>query len=179
VVGASEPAGSNCATGGVAYISVSGTDYVCNGAVGATGAQGATGSTGAQGPAGPGLAFSGALNATVNAGTYYAMLNSVSFANSENLIYQVVRLIPVACNLSLKVFVDLYPASTATYTLRTSPTTILTPTFTGTAATCDLNSSTNFCSSPSVAVVANTLVTLQVVTTVNGIHRGAYVISCI
>jgi hypothetical protein len=63
-----EPAGSNCATGGVKLeygldansngvldaneINATLTKYVCNGAVGATGAQGPQGATGAQGPQG-------------------------------------------------------------------------------------------------------------------------------
>jgi Collagen triple helix repeat (20 copies) len=45
VVGSSEPAGANCANGGVKYVSVSGVNYVCNG-VGA-------GTVGPPGPPGP------------------------------------------------------------------------------------------------------------------------------
>lgn len=37
VVGSSEPAGTNCATGGVRLVSASGTAYVCNGAQGTAG----------------------------------------------------------------------------------------------------------------------------------------------
>lgn len=59
VVTASEPPGANCPAGGVKFVSVSGTEYVCNGAAGAPGAAGAqgpagpAGADGAQGPAGP------------------------------------------------------------------------------------------------------------------------------
>ncbi len=52
VTGVAEPAGVNCAAGGMKYTSASGTTYVCNGQVGATGATGAAGPTGPQGPAG-------------------------------------------------------------------------------------------------------------------------------
>ncbi len=50
----SEPAGSNCAYGGVKVSSASGASFVCNGAPGAQGEQGPQGATGPQGAAGSG-----------------------------------------------------------------------------------------------------------------------------
>jgi|GEM_PF-1747281 len=58
VVSSSEPIGPNCATGGIKFVSASGTAYACNGAAGAAGSPGSQGSqgpagvAGAQGPAG-------------------------------------------------------------------------------------------------------------------------------
>jgi hypothetical protein len=49
VVGSSEPAGSNCANGGVKLVAASGTTFGCNGA---PGVQGVQGPQGPQGPAG-------------------------------------------------------------------------------------------------------------------------------
>lgn len=52
MVGASEPPGANCTYGGVKYVSLSGTNYVCTGALGPTGI---TGAAGVQGSSGPGV----------------------------------------------------------------------------------------------------------------------------
>jgi Collagen triple helix repeat (20 copies)/Thrombospondin type 3 repeat len=65
VTSASEPAGGNCAFGGVRFVVAGSTSYVCNGAPGADGKDGKDGHDGATGPAGPagrdGAPGSGAL----------------------------------------------------------------------------------------------------------------------
>jgi hypothetical protein len=54
VTSATEPAGANCAFGGVQFTAANGQSFACNGAPGQGGAQGAPGPTGPPGP--PGLA---------------------------------------------------------------------------------------------------------------------------
>jgi len=53
VTTASEPAGTNCAGGGVQLSAVNGVSYVCNGKDGKDGTNGTNGADGAPGPQGP------------------------------------------------------------------------------------------------------------------------------
>jgi hypothetical protein len=79
VVGSSEPPGPNCASGGSAFASASGTVYACNGAPGATGGLGSTGPQGIAGqsvvgssePPGPNCGYGGSAFAS-SAGVTYA-----------------------------------------------------------------------------------------------------------
>ncbi len=82
VVGASEPAGVNCPTGGISWTLATSTEYVCNGAVGAAGVAGALGPTGpigltgATGPTGPtGLTgATGPAGGALAFGYFYALM---------------------------------------------------------------------------------------------------------
>ena len=146
------------------------------GATGATGPQGATGATGSQGPTGSGMVFQGILSGSSDFG--YSYVYTISSTSSE--VYQTIRVIPTACNLSVKAFADTLMAGyPVTLTLRTADSTAFGPTFTSTAAVCTFTGSNSFCSSPSVSVAANTLVTLRYDNPSFGIVRLNYAISCI
>ncbi len=81
-----EPAGVNCATGGVRLTSASGTSYVCNGlrgdagVAGPTGATGSTGPAGALGPTGP----AGPVGATGPTGTAGQSVTTLAEAPGAN-----------------------------------------------------------------------------------------------
>jgi hypothetical protein len=73
VTGVAEPPGANCAAGGVAYTSVSGTDYVCNGLMGSAGEMGSAGPQGDPGPTGAN-GHNGGCSAGGGTGSLFAAL---------------------------------------------------------------------------------------------------------
>ena len=86
VVGASEPAGSNCAAGGVKLVAASGTTFVCNGlngAPGMTGLAGAAGPAGATGAAGP-IGLTGPAGAAGAAGASVAASSEAAGTNCRS-----------------------------------------------------------------------------------------------
>jgi hypothetical protein len=82
VTTASEPAGANCAGGGVELTAVNGFSYVCNGKDGADGQDGANGTNGADGHDGVSVTSAGepAGSNCANGGSKFTAANGVTYA---------------------------------------------------------------------------------------------------
>ncbi len=90
VTGASEPAGENCATGGIRLSVQDQVHYVCNGAAGPDGAMGPIGAAGPAGPMGPagpaGPAGDSVIGSSELPGSNCAA-GGVKLVSGENVIY--------------------------------------------------------------------------------------------